>query len=65
MSGRTGVRCEFCGREFLTAGEKAAHVVHDHSSRPFPARCPVCRVTFESPADLKAHNEGVHGAPSG
>jgi hypothetical protein len=62
MSMRASPRCEFCGREFPTAADKAAHVVHDHAGRPFPPRCEVCGLTFEAPADLKVHNENVHRA---
>jgi hypothetical protein len=56
------VECEFCHRSFSDAATLERHVRAEHAGRPFAPRCEICGETFESPADLKAHHEGVHHA---
>jgi hypothetical protein len=55
-----GIVCEFCGRTLSNSSELTQHIQKEHAGRPRPPRCPICYRTFESPADLKAHNESYH-----
>ena len=60
-----GFRCEFCGRVYRLIQDLERHRAAEHMGRPYAPRCEACSLTFESPADLKAHNQSVHGAPLG
>jgi hypothetical protein len=62
--GNAGFRCPQCGRTFPDFSALRTHLALVHPRRPFPARCAACRLEFESPGDLKAHNQAVHGAPA-
>jgi C2H2 type zinc finger protein len=57
-----GERCDFCGWKAPSARALEEHIAQAHAGRPFPPKCEICGEVFESPADLKAHHEGVHGA---
>jgi hypothetical protein len=54
--------CDFCGYKAPSERALQEHVAKVHAGRPFPPKCEVCGEVFESPADLKAHHEGVHRA---
>jgi Zinc-finger of C2H2 type/Zinc finger, C2H2 type len=56
----TATTCQFCGRSLPSADAVREHIRVAHASRPWAPRCEICNQTFESPADLKAHNESVH-----
>jgi C2H2 type zinc finger protein len=58
----TSETCEFCGWRAPSSQALEPHIAKAHAGRPFPPKCEICGEVFESPADLKAHHEGVHGA---
>ena len=60
-----GFRCEFCGSLFPDLPSLHRHLLSAHAGRPFPPTCDVCGLRFDSPGELKQHNQSVHGAPRG
>lgn len=46
--------CEFCGREYLFAGQVQEHIKRDHLKQR-PHVCPTCNKTFYKKHDLSVH----------
>jgi hypothetical protein len=60
LADNPGGTCEFCGWGAPSARALDEHIAERHAGRPFPPKCDVCGQTFDSPDDLKVHNETVH-----
>lgn len=58
-----GFRCDLCGGLFPDLLSLQRHTLTVHAGRPTAPTCATCGLRFDSPAELKAHNQARHGAP--
>jgi uncharacterized C2H2 Zn-finger protein len=59
------VRCDSCGAEFDSRGQRVTHVRDEHEAIPGGGLiCNACGIAFSSQKELDAHARAEHGARS-